>query len=87
MRFLVGTTAGQSEAHVYSVAGDEAFDLTAADASVGHDLMGLIDRGDLSALQAQPGTAVAVADITPALPVQRPGKIICLGLNYHGHYR
>ena len=39
MRFLVGTTAGQSEAHVYSVVGDEAFDLTAADASVGHDLM------------------------------------------------
>ncbi|MEM7260328.1 MAG: FAA hydrolase family protein, partial [Pseudomonadota bacterium] len=75
MRFLVGTTAGQSQPHVYTVFGNDAFDLTAANPQVGHDLMALILQGDLSSLDQQPGAAVPVASITPALPVQRPGKI------------
>lgn len=87
MRFLVGKTTGQAEAHVYSVVDDEAFDLTAADASIGHDLMGVINHGDLAAVSARLGSPVDVASVTPALPVQRPGKIVCLGLNYVDHIK
>ena len=32
-------------------------------------------------------TEVDVADVTPALPVARPGKIVCLGLNFAEHAR
>jgi 2-keto-4-pentenoate hydratase/2-oxohepta-3-ene-1,7-dioic acid hydratase in catechol pathway len=87
MRFLVGTTQAHAEPHVYSVVGEDAFDLTAADAGIGHDLMALIQRGDLSDLSAQPGNAIPVSSITPALPVSRPGKIVCLGLNYVDHIK
>lgn len=87
MRFLVGTTAGQTEPHVYSVVGEQAYDLTAADPSVQNDLMALIHRSDLASLDAQPGEAIAVSSITPALPVKQPGKIICLGLNYVDHIK
>lgn len=87
MRFLVGTISGSSEPHVYSVVGDEAYDLTTADSEIGHDLLPLINRGDLSALAGLQGSAIPVTSITPALPVKKPGKIICLGLNYVDHIK
>ena len=88
MRFIVGQ--GSQGTEVYLVDGDEARSLTAADPRVGGDLMGLIGNPDLlSAAQtiAAKSPAVAVSDITPALPVARPGKTICLGLNYVDHIK
>ena len=32
-----------------------------------------------------PGEEVALADVTLLAPVPRPGKIICVGLNYRAH--
>ena len=57
------------------------------------------DAGDLSAIissmadggampvPANDAASVDVADIAPALPVARPGKIVCLGLNFAEHAR
>ncbi|PZU60881.1 MAG: 5-oxopent-3-ene-1,2,5-tricarboxylate decarboxylase [Sphingobium sp.] len=33
----------------------------------------------------QAGEEIAVADVTLLAPVQRPGKVICIGLNYRAH--
>lgn len=92
MRFIVGHGEGQREqnAHVYSVSGDQAIDLTARDAAIGHDLMGLIGSDDAAAWVARlsdGAESVALASITPALPVATPSKCVCLGLNYIDHIK
>ncbi|MEL6233751.1 MAG: fumarylacetoacetate hydrolase family protein [Pseudomonadota bacterium] len=88
MRFIVGNVGGSTD--VFLVEGEVAHSLTAHDASVGSDLQALCDgRVDPAALAAaaasQPGHPVTA--ITPALPIARPGKIICLGLNYVDHIK
>jgi len=88
MRFLVGTRNGTQS--VFSVAGDQAVDLTAALPSIGPDLAALAADPDLAAQAAAAvGTApmVPLASITPALPIAKPGTIICLGLNYVEHIK
>ncbi|MFT4728104.1 MAG: 2-keto-4-pentenoate hydratase/2-oxohepta-3-ene-1,7-dioic acid hydratase in catechol pathway [Granulosicoccus sp.] len=90
MRFLVGTTAAQSKPHVFLVNDTDAIDLTLQDSSFGSDLTALMGRENLAELvhkAADQASAVALADITPALPVANPGKIICLGLNYIDHIK
>ncbi|HEY2716855.1 MAG TPA: fumarylacetoacetate hydrolase family protein [Solirubrobacterales bacterium] len=46
-----------------------------------------IDAGlDLEALLAAPAeAAIPLTDVRLLAPVLRPGKVLCLGLNYHGH--
>jgi len=88
MKYLVGETAGGTA--VFAVMGDMAVNLTALDASVGGDLMGLIrDPGLLDALKPkiEDTPSVPIASITPALPVAAPGTIICMGLNYTDHIK
>ena len=89
MKFIVGTqnTSGPC---VYLIQGDHAINLTAADESVGSDLMGLINREDLTDYVASltgNASSVALGEITPAMPVTHPGKVICLGLNYINHIK
>ena len=86
MKLLTGTAHGATVPSVFSVTGDRATLLSDG-------------AGDLSAIIAAvaagaplPRTDAAapvldVADIAPALPVARPGKIVCLGLNYAEHAR
>lgn len=88
MRFIVGT--GPTGPGVYLVEGGQAWNLTAVDAAAGYDLMGLIEgRVDVGALAGCKGEVAAcdAAAITPGLPVHKPGKIICLGLNYVDHIK
>ncbi len=88
MKYLVGETNGGTA--VFAVHGDKAVNLTAIDAAVGQDLMALISDPALAesvAIKAQGAAQVAVASITPALPVASPGTIICLGLNYTDHIK
>lgn len=88
MKYLVGSTSNGRA--VYAVDGETAIDLSALDAAVGTDLMGLIsDESLVDALQAKMADApkVALSSITPELPVSRPGTIICLGLNYTDHIK
>lgn len=72
------------------IEGDQVIDLQAADPRVPDDLGPILAAGDLSRLgdvaKAAPASARRpLAGITYALPVARPGKIICLGLNYLEH--
>lgn len=88
MRFLVGTI-GKEQA-VFAVKGTSAWNLTRALPAIGTDLTSLASDSDLRERLAgldEPGDPVAVSEITPALPVTRPGAIICLGLNYVEHIR
>ncbi|MDA8746758.1 fumarylacetoacetate hydrolase family protein [Litoreibacter sp.] len=88
MRFMVGTVDGAQS--VYLVKGDQAFNLTTSVAGVGQDLTALARDPALQAkvdATADLGAAIGVDAITPALPIERPGTIICLGLNYVEHIK
>ena len=75
----------------YSIAGERRLGIEAADGI--HDLTdttGARDVGELLASGADPARGGRVID--PATtqihaPIGRPGKIICVGLNYHDHCR
>ena len=76
------------------VEGDQVIDLQAADSSAPADLGEWLRRGngDLSALRdlAKKAPATArrpLAGLKYTLPVTKPGKIICLGLNYLDHVK
>lgn len=88
MRFLVGT--GKSGHGVFLVQGQEARNLTVQAPRIGSDLSALA-RGDVNpseiAALATNAPVEAVNQIVPALPIARPGKVICLGLNYVDHIK
>jgi 2-keto-4-pentenoate hydratase/2-oxohepta-3-ene-1,7-dioic acid hydratase in catechol pathway len=88
MRLIVGHVAGTQS--VYLAKGDNAFNLTTALPEVGKDLSAMAADADLQARAASLsdlGAAIKVSDITPALPIEKPGTIICLGLNYIEHIK
>ncbi len=88
MKYLVGTTPNGKA--VFAIDGVNAVNLTALDANVGPDLMGLIsDPGLVESVSRKMENAetVPVSTITPALPVTAPPTIICLGLNYTDHIK
>ena len=92
MKFLVGhpTSNSHSDPDVFLVDGKDAVNLTAVDASVGHDIMSLVGHKDLALRMselAKGANRVPLDSITPALPVAAPGKVICLGLNYTDHIK
>ena len=88
---IVGFEAGGA-LHLGVVDGAEVVDLQAVDPGIPADLGEWLARsgGDLMPLAALAAKAPAaarrpLAGLTYALPVARPGKIICLGLNYVDH--
>jgi acylpyruvate hydrolase len=90
---IVGFTRGE-ELRLGVVDGGEVVDLQAADPSTPNDLAAVLRQreGSLQSLAELAGRAPdsarrPLADITYALPVARPGKIICLGLNYLDHVK
>jgi 2-keto-4-pentenoate hydratase/2-oxohepta-3-ene-1,7-dioic acid hydratase in catechol pathway len=86
MRFLVGTRGGANS--VFAINENEAFDLSAALPNVGQDLAALAaNPGLIEQAKAATGPTIPVADITPALPIENPPTIICLGLNYTDHIK
>lgn len=90
MRLLVGQSPGSAAAALFAVDGDTGVNLTALDEAFGSDVSRLAGDPDLLA-RAKAAVAgapsVPVSDITPALPVAAPNKIICLGLNYVDHIK
>ena len=76
------------------VEGDRVIDLAAADAKVPGDLGDWLknNNGDTKPLadiakRAPAAARKPLAGLSYALPVGRPGKIICLGLNYLDHVK
>ena len=70
---------GQGGARLGVVEGDQAIDLRAVDGNAPTDLGEWLakNNGDLKPL----------ASLTYRLPVSRPGKVVCLGLNYLEHVK
>ncbi len=82
------------EPRIGIVEGDNVVDLNAVDSAVPNDLGEWLERnnGDTRPLAdiAKRATASArkpLSGLTYRLPVGRPGKIICLGLNYLEHVK
>jgi 2-keto-4-pentenoate hydratase/2-oxohepta-3-ene-1,7-dioic acid hydratase in catechol pathway len=76
------------------VEGDQVVDLTAADSRVPGNLADIlrIHNGDLKAAadlakRAPASARRPLAGLKYGLPVARPGKIICMGLNYLDHVK
>jgi 2-keto-4-pentenoate hydratase/2-oxohepta-3-ene-1,7-dioic acid hydratase in catechol pathway len=74
------------------VDGDSVIDLASADPSLPKDMQSLIEAGPsaLASVRATAGRAPAstkraVASVKPALPIARPPKFVCVGLNYALH--
>jgi len=90
---IVGFESGNAT-RLGVVEGDQVVDLQAANASAPSDLGEWLRRGsgDLSALRDLAKNAPAsarrpLAGLKYTLPVAKPGKIICLGLNYLDHVK
>ena len=78
--------------HLGVVEGDVVVDLQSVDAKIPSDLGELLRRskGDLSQLrdvakQAPAAARCPLSGLKFGLPIARPGKVICLGLNYLEH--
>ncbi|RMF36751.1 MAG: FAA hydrolase family protein, partial [Alphaproteobacteria bacterium] len=88
MRLMAGS--GAQGAGVYLIEGERARNLTAAAPELGSDLSAIVagqmGREALAAIAAD-APEEAVSAISPRLPIARPGKILCLGLNYVDHIK
>jgi len=85
---------GQEGPHLGVVEGDQVVDLQAVDSKIPSDLGEWLakNNGDTKQLAAIAKGAPAsarkpLAGLKYALPVGKPGKIICLGLNYLEHVK
>ena len=90
---IVAFSSGQGP-RLGVVEADQAVDLSAADGNAPTDLGEWLsaNNGDLKPLadlakRAPASARRPLADLTYGLPVARPGKIICLGLNYLEHVK
>lgn len=90
---IVGFKLGE-EVRLGVVEGDQVIDLQAADPAIPNDLAAVLRTHDgrlepvAEAARRAPASARRpLAGVTYALPVARPGKIICLGLNYLDHVK
>jgi len=90
---IVGFEANNA-LHLGVVEGDQVIDLQAVDPKVPSDLGEWLraSKGDLKPLAELAKKAPAAArrplkGLKYALPVSRPGKILCLGLNYMDHVK
>jgi len=86
---LVGFESN-GEARLGVLEGGEVADLTAVEAKLSPDLTTVLNRsggdvGFIRRIAAKAAPRHPLADLTFTLPVTRPGKIICLGLNYLEH--
>ncbi|MDA4846030.1 fumarylacetoacetate hydrolase family protein [Hoeflea poritis] len=89
MRFMVARD-GQDTA-LYVVEGEDAYRVTGRGGMDGTDLYGTIAGGPAQTAAAveaaKSGAPVPAASLSPALPFNRFGKILCLGLNYVDHVK
>mgnify|MGYP001225057115 FL=1 len=92
MKLMMFETGGDARLGV--VEGDRVIDVAACGSGLPTTMLDLIQGGATAlakvagAVAAAPDKAgLALADVRPALPIERPGKFICVGLNYAAHAR
>lgn len=85
MRFMVSVTSGEKS--VYLIEGDDAVDLASSDPSFRGDMRCLFDRLPDVRSTATNAERLPAASLQPAMPVEKPGKVVCLGLNYVDHIK
>jgi 2-keto-4-pentenoate hydratase/2-oxohepta-3-ene-1,7-dioic acid hydratase in catechol pathway len=51
----------------------------------GRSLFSLVEAGGLEEVSVSEGDGVQVEEVSLLPPIGRPGKLICIGLNYRGH--
>jgi len=98
MRFLVfqsgpGTAVAALKGAVSvggGLAGVRAVNLSEAAPEIGPDLQIMAQSGrqklaEIGALVDASEATLSADELRPALPIARPGKLLCLGLNYVGH--
>jgi 2-keto-4-pentenoate hydratase/2-oxohepta-3-ene-1,7-dioic acid hydratase in catechol pathway len=88
VRLVTYSSAGSGSRLGVEAAGGTIHDLTAAlgVADVGEMLARGITAGDIEDLRTRART-IEPDEVVLQAPVRRPGKIICVGLNYHDHCR
>jgi len=92
MKLMMFETGGAARLGV--VEGDTVIDVAACGEEAPKTLLALIEAGPQAlarvadAVKSAPDDAkLPLAEVTPALPIERPGKFICVGLNYAAHAR
>ncbi len=92
MKLMMFETGGDARLGV--VEGDRVVDVAACGSGLPKTILDLINGGGealakvVGAVAAAPDKArLALNDVRPALPIERPGKFICVGLNYAAHAR
>jgi acylpyruvate hydrolase len=90
----IASFAANGDVHLGVIEGDQVIDVNAVDKTLPTDLGELLRRsnGDLSAVKdaakrAPAGARRPLAGLKFGLPVGKPGKVICLGLNYLEHVK
>jgi 2-keto-4-pentenoate hydratase/2-oxohepta-3-ene-1,7-dioic acid hydratase in catechol pathway len=90
---IVGFESG-NEPRLGPIEGDQVVDLNAVDGRLSHDLGTALrgSDGNLAPLADLARRAPASArrplrGLTYGLPIARPGKVVCLGLNYLEHVK
>ena len=84
LAYLPRDPAGPPESRLGILRDGGVRDLTAATGA--HDVGELLSSGQ-SASEDLDGDLIDPETVTLAAPIARPGKIICVGLNYHDHCR
>lgn len=90
MKFMMYKAAGNDRLGV--VDGDRVIDVAVCDPSLPKSLLALIEAGPGATSRvadaidnAPPQARKKLSGLLPALPIERPGKFICVGLNYAAH--
>jgi len=86
------TFTHQGETRLGARVDDFVFDLNRAAPNLPSDMLGLLAAGEPAMAlaretiqRADAQFQIPATDVTLLAPIPRPGKIICIGHNYHGH--
>lgn len=89
MKLVTFTDANGTRIGALTADGAGVVDLHKADASLPTDMIALLEGGEDALAKARAAAASAIplplSEVKLEAPIQRPGKIICIGLNYRDH--
>ncbi len=88
MKLVTFTQGGRTR--IGALVGEDVVDFSANGAGLPHDMLAFLEQGAAAMQQARDlcaagGGRLALADVTLEAPIQRPPKILAVGLNYSDH--